>query len=122
MNKSEVIKYLDKILEDCCEENWDSYGAEPVIQEDYDSAVAFVNALPEDIIIGDGGCPSPDGSISFDWYDGDSIFTVGTTKDCLIYAGSFNIGSELKTSLHGVLPFDGKQVPQLILDNIRRFI
>lgn len=116
MTKELLIKEVREIWADCSQEYWDGYRANPVTEESFNSAARFVNALPEDIVLPEP-CPEGDGQIGFEWYQAKiQTLAVSVHSNDLIYAGIF-----LDGSLHGIVPFDGKEIPETLLKQIRRF-
>jgi hypothetical protein len=46
LDSGKVFEELLKTFEECCEPNWDGYGAQSVREETYDLARHFLAALP----------------------------------------------------------------------------
>ena len=66
MNRG-VFEELLKTFEECCEPNWDGYGAQAVREETYHLAHQFLAALPLSTPLPSIGA-EPDGQITVEWY------------------------------------------------------
>jgi len=66
-NGEGVFEELLKTFEECCEPNWDGYGAQAVCDETYHLAHQFVAALPLGTPVPSIGA-DPDGHLTVEWY------------------------------------------------------
>lgn len=115
MNTKEVLRELNEVYEGTSSPDWDGYEAEPVTEDNYQAAITFLKALPEDFPAPEIAA-DPDGEISLEWYtDKTKTFSVSIGRDTLTYAGL--LGPEQP---HGTEPFKG-EIPEVILQYIRRF-
>jgi hypothetical protein len=80
---------LDAILA-ARHDDWDSYGAEPVIPEAIGNALKFIKALPLGVPI-PAIATEPDGEIAFDWQSAvDRMFSVSVgASQKISYSGLF---------------------------------
>lgn len=115
-NTPSTYNALMETYKECCEENWDGYGAVPISQATCSEAVRFLDALPSWIPAPEI-VPEPDGYIGFEWSRGKDWTVVasvdGTNR--ITYAGLF--GTDNKT--HGTESFDGS-IPKTLVDQILR--
>jgi hypothetical protein len=63
----DVFEELSKTFEECCQRNWDGYGAQSVREETYHLAHQFLTALPLSTPVPSIG-DEPDGQITVEWY------------------------------------------------------
>lgn len=90
-----LLGEVREIIQDCSNEGWDGYNAEPISDESGFRAEQLVRLLPEGIqppkVI-----PEPTGDIALEWSKGkDTHFTLGIGDGTLVYAGIFG-GSRKK--------------------------
>jgi hypothetical protein len=64
--KAEALTCLRALAMECCEADWDGYGALPVNCAAFERAETFLRSLPEDLPLPDFSV-EPDGDISLDW-------------------------------------------------------
>ena len=67
MPKEQFNSELDRLFNECSEDDWDGYGASPIALEALNHAKSFVAKLPDDLIPMDIGA-TPDGAITLEWY------------------------------------------------------
>jgi len=113
-----TLQSLSEVYEECSEENWDGYGAQPISHVSYLEAVKLLTWIPPSIPMPEV-TPEPGGEIAFEWYQSkDSVFVASVGGHNIItYAGLF--GEDSKA--HGTESFREK-LPQTILDKIRRIL
>jgi len=73
---------LDDILEECSEEGWDGYGADPVSIKAADDARRAIKLLPDNIILPEVSA-DPSGSVDFSW-------DVGSGRDRHMFVVCFD--------------------------------
>ena len=123
LRKSDTWNYLgstrDALREtyrECCEENWDGYGALPISQATYAEAERFLIALPSWLptpkIV-----PEPEGDIGFEWSFGKNRILAASVNGTnrITYAGLLGTGNKA----HGTEVFDGS-IPQTLVEHISR--
>lgn len=100
---SDVLFDLRRIYKECSKENWDGYGAKPLIREAYFEAIRFLNNLPVEISLPEVS-PEPTGEIGLEWRKEDhAIFLASFSgKKLITYAGVFGP----KTRVHGLEDFE----------------
>ena len=112
--KSAAISRLIAVANECDQHNWDGNGAEAINLYALLNAESFLRALPENFPIPEFAV-EPDGSVSLDWIK---------SRNCLF---SLSIGSNNRLAFawldgadkgHAVARFDGRQVPNRILEGI----
>ena len=110
-----ALEALYEVFGECCQPDWDGYGARKVSWENYLAAKRFVEALPVGFRPPEVSA-DPDGEISFEWYkDRNCLFSVSIGHDNeLTYAGLFGASRTRGTELF----FD--EIPDLILNCIKR--
>ncbi len=110
------LKSVYEVSEECSNENWDGYGANPVTRKTYYEAMRLVQILPSRIpkpeILAE-----PSGEIGLEWYKNKySVFVISVGGEGVItYAGLFGEGNKT----HGTEKFTS-QLPENILANIKR--
>ncbi len=62
-----VLSELLQTVRECCDSNWDGYGAEPVSEITFRVAQQFLNVLPLGISAPTIGA-EPDGHLTIEWY------------------------------------------------------
>lgn len=106
-----LLADLDEAYRECSVENWDGYGAEPVLPRTLHNAAKFLEVIPSTVEPPEIGT-DPDGEISFEWGS-----KVG-------YVFSVSIGPENKlnyaglrgsSTVHGTEYFNGKIPPAIFL-------
>jgi hypothetical protein len=117
LDNGKVFEELLKTFEECCQPNWDGYGARPVLDTTYQLAQKFLKALPPGTPAPSIGA-EPDGHLTVEWHrspqrtlsvsispDGDLHYTalLGSAKTC------------------GTEPFTGA-VPKVVADLIHRVL
>ena len=115
-NKQPLLNELFQVYQECSEENWDGYDAQPISQEVYLEAGKLIRLLPSHIKKPEI-MPEPTGEIALEWYLGKRFtFVISVGGNNLItYAGLF--GSTSKT--HGTEYF-GDKLSSIIVNNIQR--
>jgi len=110
-----ALEELCALMEECCQADWDGYGAQPVSFEAYQNAIQFLEALPR-------GVPTPqvsaepDGEVSFEWYAAPNLVysvSVGPNNE-VTYAGLFGASRTYGTEL---LDYE---IPDSVLRCIKR--
>lgn len=112
--KSKALDELAMLAEDCAAPGWDGYGALAVNQRALILAEQLISALPEGLQVPEVGA-EPDGSISLDWMvSRGRVLSVSVGEgNRLAYAWLFGADRE-----HGVIGFDGAQVPGRLIQKI----
>jgi hypothetical protein len=112
--KASALSQLAELASDCARPGWDGEDAAAIEPTAMLWAERFVRALPDDIPVPEFA-PEPDGSISLDWIRSRSrVFSVSVGRgDRLPYA--WLDGTDKG---HGVVGFDGRNVPERIVENI----
>jgi len=110
-----AVSALDDLYQECCEANWDGYGAKAISEDAYVEAYMLLMLLPSDIPI-PGFVPEPTGAIGLEWFRGTRyVFVLSVSGENFItYAGLFGINK-----VHGSEYF-GDSLPASIVLNIRR--
>jgi hypothetical protein len=115
--KSSLMSSISALEEECCNTNWDSYGAEPASPLALRRAEDLIASLPDDLPL--PGCSiEPDGCVSLDWMPAPyRTLTVSVGEsDRLPYA--WVDGDDRG---HAVARLRDGQLPPRILSEIRRF-
>lgn len=114
--KAQALSELAEVADEASEDDWDGYGALPLLPEGVELAKAFIRALPEGVAM-PAPCPEPDGEVALEWYGGKTrILSVSFGKgDRLAYA-YLNGTNRSK----GVQQFDGGVVDSLLLELIEK--
>lgn len=116
--KSAAIAELSGIASECSVQGWDGCEAAPISSVALRNAECFVRALPDGFPLPEFA-PEPDGSISLDWVQSQHrlfSLSMGMTNRL---AFAWLDGSDRG---HGVIRFDGFNVPPRLLDDIRRIV
>jgi hypothetical protein len=109
-----VLSQVQALVKACAQSGWDATDAEPISKSAALRAADLIRALPEGSPLPELA-PEPDGSISFDWIRSRSrlvSLSVGASGR-LPYA--WVDGGEHG---HGVVVFDGKNIPTDILERV----
>jgi hypothetical protein len=116
--KAAALSQLTEMAAGCSAAGWDGQDAAAVGQYALSLAERFVRALPEDVPLPEFS-PEPDGSISLDWmHSSNRRMSVSVGRgNRLAYA--WLDGTEKS---HGVAIFDGRNIPQRILSDIKAII
>lgn len=111
----DAVNALDDVYQECCEANWDGYGAEPTSEDAYQEAFKLLGLLPSSIPLPEI-VPEPSGGIGLEWSRGKRFVFVASVRgeNFITYAGIFGVN---KT--HGKEYF-GDSLPLVIVENIRR--
>ncbi len=111
----ETRRVLWNAVAECSEDDWDGYGAKSVNNQSYEHSLRFLDMLP-DTIPAPEVAVEPDGMVAFEWHEESRwVFSVSfETNGELVYAGLFG-----NSKTHGTENF-GEELPQTILDSIRR--
>lgn len=114
----DTLDNLYAVFSDSCAPGWDGYAAASASYDSYLRAKRFIEVLPANLPAPEVAV-DPDGEVSLEWYcPMGRVFSVSIgANDGLTYAGKFS--PSRKT--HGTEVFTS-QIPQLILDNIRRLM
>jgi hypothetical protein len=114
--KGDALDELYAAFSESCAPGWDGYDASSASYDSYLRAKRFIEALPANFPAPEVAV-DPDGEVSLEWYcPTGRVFSVSIgVNDGLTYAGKFS--PSRKT--HGTEVFTS-QIPQVILDNIRR--
>lgn len=117
-HKPNALDALHAAFSDSGAPGWDGYDAASASYDSYLRAKRFIEALPANFPAPEVAV-DPDGEVSLEWYcPTGRVFSVSIgANDGLSYAGKFS--PSRKT--HGTEIFTN-QIPQVILDNIRRAI
>jgi hypothetical protein len=116
--KQRALDSLDAVFSEGRAPSWDGYDARAALYESYLAAKQFLEALPPEFHVPEIAL-DPDGEISLEWRAGAAgtfSVSVGASGE-LTYAGKFSP----TTKTHGTEPF-ASQVPNVILDNLRRLV
>jgi len=110
-----IIQALMNIFEECAHNNWDGYGAKPIVKESYYESLRFIQYLPNSLP-GPEVTIEPDGEIAFEWLNNKRrIFSISIGSNGeLTYAGLFGYNK-----VHGT-EFFGDELSKTILENIQR--
>ena len=110
-----AVDALDEVYQECCEPNWDGYGAEAISEEAYQEAFKLLTLLPSSTPLPEI-VPEPRGAIGLEWSTGKRFIFVASVRgeNFITYAGIFAVN---KT--HGREYFSDA-IPPIIADNIRR--
>ena len=111
----ETLRALRNAIAECSEDDWDGYGAKRIDRKSCEESLRFLDMLPSTVPAPEVTV-EPDGMVAFEWYEESRwVFSVSfETNGAMVYAGLFG-----KSKTHGTEYF-GEEVPQTILDNIRR--
>jgi len=116
--KAVAIHQLWTVARDCAKQGWDGEEARAIAPKSVLTAEAFIQALPEDILLPEFA-PEPDGCISLDWIQSrDRMFALSIgTGQRLAYAWLDGLDKG-----HAVALFNGTVIPRRILIGIREII
>ena len=115
LGHSDLSRELDLLAEECAADNWDGYGAIPVVLESIAQAHEFLRVLPLGMTRPTIGV-EPDGQVTFEWYASPrrtlsvSVSPEGELHYAALLGPSRQYGSE---------PLLG-EIPAAILELIRR--
>jgi hypothetical protein len=110
-----TLEQLYALADDCSAQNWDGYGASPVIPETIWAASCFLEALPIGTPMPIVGA-EPDGQVTFEWYRSPRrILSVSVSPEGEIHYAAL-LGS---SKAYGTEPFFG-EMPRVILQLIHR--
>lgn len=114
--RAEVLSQLAKVAAGASTEDWDGYGAAPVLDEAIDAAGAFIRALPPHLSMPEPSV-DPDGEISLEWIDSkDRMFSISFGVNSRVaYAGI-----DGTDRWRGIEHFDGQSIPRFLLMGIER--
>ena len=112
---NETRRALWNAIKECGEDNWDGYGAKRIDRKSFKESLRFLDILPGTIPVPEVAI-EPDGMVAFEWYrQPRQVFSVSfETNGELVYAGLFGNSKTHDTE------YFGEEVPQIILNNIRR--
>jgi hypothetical protein len=110
-----AIDELGAAWEECRQEGWDGYSAQPVTQDTLRNAYIFLEALPLGVPV-PSVAAEPDGELAFEWHlSARRTLSVSVTPDGdLHYAGLFG-----PNRVYGTEAFFGR-IPETILNLVRR--
>ena len=106
---------LREVYKDCCQADWDGYGASAVTEDAYKEAEKIINLLPSSIKIPEITA-EPTGEIGLEWRRGRGqvfIISVGG-RHRINYAGIFG-----GNKTHGSEYFE-ETLPSIIIEHLRR--
>jgi len=111
----ETRRTLAEAFESSAVDNWDGYGAKPIDPSSCLKAIRFSKLLPMNVPIPDISIDT-DGEARFEWYKGPrQLFSIAVRNDGqLAYAGLFGANQAYGAE------YLGDELPNTILDNIRR--
>lgn len=112
--KARALDELAVLAEECANPDWDAHGALPLNPRALFLAEQLIAALPDGLEVPEVGA-EPDGSISLDWMVSPTrvlSVSIGQTNR-LAYAWLLGTDRE-----HGVIGFDGAQVPGRLIQKI----
>jgi hypothetical protein len=116
--KATAISRLFALANECAEQGWDGEGADAINPIAVINAESFLRAMPENFPLPEFAA-EPDGGVSLDWIK---------SRNCLF---SLSIGSNNRLAFawldgadkgHAVARFDGRQVPNRILEGITAIV
>jgi len=111
----EAVAALNDVYQECCESNWDGYGAQAITEGAYQEAFKFLTLLPLNVPIPEV-VPEPSGAIGLEWSRGRYFVFVASFsgENFITYAGVFGVNK-----IHGIEYF-ADSLPSIIVENIRR--
>jgi len=111
-----TLESLKQLYEECSEEGWDGYNANPITQDAYFEAKKIIDLLPIYSLPMPEIVPEPDGGIALEWYKAKRfVFIISVIeKNEIVYAGLFG-----PNKTHGT-EFFIDNLPQKIIENLRR--
>lgn len=109
------LSSLDRLFEECSEENWDGEGAAAIPYQAFEEAERLVYALPSFVPSPDV-LPEPIGAVAFEWYRNQHCIYVLSVRGnhSVEFAGLFGPGDEI----HGKANFDGG-LPAMVAEHLR---
>ena len=116
--KAAALSRLRALANECAKPDWDGNGAEAINSVALFNTEHFLKALPESFPLPEFAI-EPDGSVSLDWIK---------SRNCLF---SLSVGSNNRLAFawldgadkgHAVARFDGRQVPNHILEGISAIV
>ena len=119
MTKEETIAEIHRIAEECNHPNWDSYDALPTKSEAVETAIRFLDLLPDDVSMPDVS-PDNDGEISFDWGQGfidTPYMIICTTANPDKFIAVWKVENDPERE---VFLLEEGRIPQRIVDVIRQ--
>jgi hypothetical protein len=116
--KTAALSELSAVTAECAEPDWDGHGAAAIAPIAILLTERFVRALPEGVPLPEF-TPEPDGSISLDWIRSrNRLFSLSIGRsNRLAYA--WLDGADKG---HGVITFDGQNVPPRVLEGIKGIV
>lgn len=116
--KAAALSQLAKLGTECAYLGWDGEGAAAIDPIAILSAKRFVRALPDDLPLPEFA-PEPDGSISLDWIQSrNRLVSISVARgNRLAYA--WLDGADKG---HAVARFDGRNIPPLVLGQIKSIV
>ncbi len=113
--KASTISTIQALAKECAENNWDGNEALPLDLWAVWNTEDFIRALPDDFPMPEVSA-DPDGSVSLDWIRSQNqIFSVSIGRHSRL-AYAWLDGTERG---HSVVNFDGINMPQRLLSEIR---
>ncbi len=114
---ADPLNSLDRVFQDCSEENWDGEDATAIPYRAFEDAERLLYVLPSFIPAPDV-LPEPIGAVAFEWYRNPRWTYVLSVKGnhSIEFAGLFGAGDEI----HGKVNFDGF-LPGMIAEHLRIF-
>jgi hypothetical protein len=111
----DAVAVLNDVYQECCESNWDGYGAQAITEEAYQEAFKLLTLLPSNVLMPEV-VPEPTGAIGLEWSRGRRFVFVASVcgENFITYAGLFGVNR-----IHGSECF-GDSLPLVIIENIRR--
>ena len=113
--KADALSQLASLATECAAPGWDGETAAPIDPVAVLWVERFVRALPDGMPLPEFG-PEPDGSISLDWIASRTrLFSLSVGRSGRL-AFAWLDGTDTG---HGVAGFDGRNVPQRVLEGIK---
>lgn len=114
--KAQALSALAEVADAASEDDWDGYGALPLLAEGVELAKKFIRVMPEELPM-PIPCPEPDGEVALEWYGGkNQIFSLSFGKSDRVAYALMDGTSHSK----GVERFNGDAIDSLLLEFIRR--
>ena len=116
--RDSVYTELHNIFLECSKENWDRYGAKPILHTALIETYAFIFALPV-WVPNPEIAPEPTGEIGLEWGFGkDRVFVVSIKgNQSIAYAGLLGAGNRTR----GIESYS-EAIPRVIFESIKRVI
>ena len=113
--REEEIAALDAVYQECCDKDWDGYGANAITDDIYREAFKLLALLPLNVPL-PAIVPEPSGAIGLEWSKGRQFVFVASVcgENFITFAGVFGVNK-----IHGTEYF-GDSLPYPIIQNIRR--